>query len=127
MAWSTFVGTVDRLGFPLPELLARGDHRHRARGRDLPRPRPPDAALGRPGHRPDLLIVFKVKWDVGLIGPPGRGGGFELDLLFAVTAAALLIAGPGLLALDHLLGLEANPTPLRPPPDRRRSASGPDT
>ena len=43
-----------------------------------------------------LLIVFKVKWDVGVFGPPGRGGGFELDLLYAVTGAALLIAGPGL-------------------------------
>lgn len=31
-----------------------------------------------------LLIVSKVKWDVGLFGPPGRGGGFEIDLLYAV-------------------------------------------
>ena len=65
-----------------------------------------------------LLIVAKVKWHVGLLGPPGKGGGFELDLLYAVTAAALLIAGPGLFALDHAIGLEIDRTP-RAAPSRR--------
>lgn len=105
----SFVGTVDRLGFPLPELLARGVIAIELVGGIC-------IALGLLTRlwgglltAQMLLIVFKVKWDVGLLGPPGRGGGFELDLLYAVTGAALLIAGPGLAALDHFLGLEANP------------------
>ena len=104
-----FVGTVDRLGFPLPELLARGVIALELVGGIC-------LALGLLTRLwgglltvQMLLIVFKVKWDVGLFGPPGRGGGFEIDLMYAVTGAALLLAGPGLAALDHLLGLEANP------------------
>ena len=104
-----FVGTVDRLGFPLPELLARGVIALELVGGIC-------LALGFLTRLwgglltvQMLLIVFKVKWDVGLFGPPGRGGGFEIDLMYAVTGAALLLAGPGLAALDHLLGLEANP------------------
>ena len=110
-----FVDTVDRLGFPLPELLARGVIALELVGGIC-------LALGFLTRLwgglltvQMLLIVFKVKWDVGLFGPPGRGGGFEIDLLYAVTGAALLVAGPGLVALDHLLGLEANPDGERAP------------
>jgi uncharacterized membrane protein YphA (DoxX/SURF4 family) len=104
-----FVGTVDRLGFPFPDLLARGVIGIELIGGLC-------LALGLLTRLwgalltvQMLLIVFKVKWDLGVLGPPGRGG-FELDLLYAVTGAALLIAGPGLAALDHLLGLETSPS-----------------
>jgi uncharacterized membrane protein YphA (DoxX/SURF4 family) len=116
-----FVGTVDRLGFPLPELLARGVIVLELVGGIC-------LALGLLTRLwgglltvQMLLIVFKVKWDVGVFGPPGRGGGFELDLLYAVTGAALLIAGPGLAALDHLLGLEANPAGEATAPSSERA------
>jgi len=36
-----------------------------------------------------LLIVARVKWDVGLFARRAKGGGFELDLLYAAIAAAL--------------------------------------
>ena len=113
-----FVTTVSRLGFPLPELLARATIVIELVGGIC-------LALGLLTRVWSgfvtvqmLLIVAKVKWDVGLLGPPGKGGGFELDLLYAVIAAALLIAGPGLLALDHAIGLEVDLTP-RPEPVRR--------
>jgi putative oxidoreductase len=54
-----------------------------------------------------LLIPFVVKSQVGLIAPQGADGtGFELDLLIAACALALVLMGPGALALDRLLGLE---------------------
>ena len=104
-----FVATVARNGFPLPELLARATIMIELVGGIC-------IALGLLSRlwaalitTQFLWIVAQVKWDVGVLGPPGRGGGFELDLLYAVTAAAVLIAGPGLLALDHLIGLEVDP------------------
>ena len=103
-----FVATVARDGFPLPELLARATIVIELVGGIC-------IALGLLSRlwaalitMQFLWIVAQVKWDVGVLGPPGRGGGFELELLYAVTAAAVLIAGPGLLALDHLIGLEAD-------------------
>lgn len=59
-----------------------------------------------------VAIVFKVKPDVGLIAPRGVGTGFELDLVIAACAVALLIAGPGRASLDHVLGLERASAPL---------------
>ena len=103
-----FAATVARDGFPLPELLARATIVIELVGGIC-------IALGLLTRlwgalitTQFLWIVAQVKWDVGVLGPPGRGGGFELDLLYAVTAAAVLIAGPGLLALDHLIGLEVD-------------------
>ena len=103
-----FVATVARDGFPLPELLARATIVIEFVGGIC-------IALGLLSRLwgalitlQFALIVAHVKWHFGLLGPPGRGGGFELDLLYAVTAAAILIAGPGLLALDHLIGLEVD-------------------
>ena len=103
-----FVATVARDGFPLPELLARATIVIELVGGIC-------IALGLLTRlwgalitTQFLWIVAQVKWDVGVLGPPGKGGGFELDLLYAVTAAAVLIAGPGLLALDHLIGLEVD-------------------
>ena len=56
-----------------------------------------------------LAIVFTVKADVGLIAPRGVGVGFELDLLIAACAVALLVMGPGSFSLDRALGLERPP------------------
>ena len=54
-----------------------------------------------------LLIPFVVKSQVGLVAPSGSPGtGFELDLLIAACALALVLMGPGALALDGLLGVE---------------------
>jgi putative oxidoreductase len=103
-----FVATVGRYGFPVPEVLARVTIVIELVGGIC-------LALGLLSRLwaglatfQFLLIVAKVKWGVGVFGHPGRSG-FELDLLYAVTAAAVLLAGPGLLALDHLLGLETDP------------------
>ncbi|HEV7536009.1 MAG TPA: DoxX family protein [Acidimicrobiia bacterium] len=112
-----FVATVHRYGFPLPEVLARATIVIELVGGVcltiglLTRVWSGFVTLQM------LLIVAKVKWHVGLFGPPGKGGGFELDLLYAVVAAALLIAGPGLFAVDHAIGLEVA---LSPDPEPRR-------
>lgn len=104
-----FVGTVDRLGFPLPELLARGTILIELVGGICITVGLLTRLWGGLLTLQMLLIVVKVKWDVGVLGPPGQGGGYELDLMYAAAGAALLIAGPGLVALDHFLGLETNP------------------
>jgi putative oxidoreductase len=120
-----FVATVARDGFPLPEVLARATIVIELVGGIC-------IALGLLSRfwggliaLQFALIVAHVKWHVGLFGPPGRGGGFELDLLYGVTAAAVLIAGPGLLALDHLIGLETDPNlkPAAVRPEPRAGAS----
>lgn len=56
-----------------------------------------------------VAITFVVKSDAGLIGAPGQGPGFELDLVIAACAVALVLIGPGILALDRLLRLERAP------------------
>jgi len=118
-----FVATVDRSGFPFPELLARATIGIELVGGIC-------LAFGlltrlwsALATTQFLLIVARVKWGVGVFGQAGRSG-FELDLLYAVTAAALLLAGPGLLAADHWLGLETDPLrdePVRVRPDGVRA------
>ena len=118
-----FVATVDRLGFPLPELLARATIVIELAGGiclTLGLLTRLWAALSTLQF---LLIVAKVKWAIGVFGQPGRSG-FELDLLYAVTAAALLLAGPGLLAIDHFLGLEADPSADAEPLEARLRTGG---
>ena len=56
-----------------------------------------------------VAIVFVVKADVGLIAPRGVGVGFELDLVVAACAVALVILGPGRVSLDGALGWERTP------------------
>ncbi|HEV7863689.1 MAG TPA: DoxX family protein, partial [Acidimicrobiia bacterium] len=113
-----FVATVDRVGFPLPELLGRATIMIELVGGICLMLGLLTRLWGGLVTVQMLLIVAKVKWSVGVLGPPGKGGGFELDLLYGVTAAALLIAGPGLLALDHLLGLEYDARPEPSPAAR---------
>jgi putative oxidoreductase len=103
-----FVATVDRYGFPFPELLARATIAIELVGGICLALGLLTRLWGALACTQFLLIVAKVKWDVGVFGQAGRSG-FELDLLYAVTAAALLLAGPGLLAVDHWLGLETDP------------------
>lgn len=47
-----------------------------------------------------------VKSHVGLIAPPARGAGAELDLALLAGFLTILLAGPGLVSLDGLLGVE---------------------
>ena len=62
-----------------------------------------------------LLIPFVVKADVGLVAPSGSGStGFELDLLIAACAVALVLMGPGALAVDNVIGVERRPAMARP-------------
>jgi len=103
-----FVGTVDRLGFPLPEVLARATIAIELIGGICLTLGLLTRLWSGLATLQFLLIMAKVKWSVGVFGVPGRNG-FELDLLYAVTAAALLLAGPGLLAVDNVLGLETDP------------------
>jgi putative oxidoreductase len=107
-----FVATVDRYGFPFPDLLARATIVIELVGGVCLALGLLTRLWGALATTEFLLIVAKVKWGVGVFGQAGRSG-FELDLLYAVTATALLLAGPGLLAVDHWLGLETNP--LREP------------
>jgi putative oxidoreductase len=56
----------------------------------------------------DLIVaILLVKLEVGLIAPRGSGGsGAELDLALIAGFLAILLAGPGPIALDRVLGLE---------------------
>lgn len=54
-----------------------------------------------------FTIPFVVKSGIGLIAAQaGDGTGFEIDLVIGVCAVALVLMGPGALALDALLGVE---------------------
>lgn len=58
----------------------------------------------------DLVVaILLVKVNVGLIAPPESGAGAELDLALIAGFLTILLAGPGRLALDHVLGIEKTP------------------
>jgi len=50
-----------------------------------------------------IVAIFAAKLQLGLIAPPGRGTGYELDLVLLGGALMLLIAGPGRLSLERVL------------------------
>ncbi|HEY4027823.1 MAG TPA: DoxX family protein [Candidatus Dormibacteraeota bacterium] len=50
-----------------------------------------------------------VKSHVGLIAPPGRGAGAELELALIAGFLTILLVGPGRVSLDHLLRVESTP------------------
>ena len=55
----------------------------------------------------DLVVAISlVKVNVGLIAPQGSGAGAELDLALIAGFLVILLAGPGRLSLDYLLGIE---------------------
>jgi putative oxidoreductase len=55
----------------------------------------------------DLVVaILLVKIHIGLIAPQGSGAGAELDLALIAGFLAILLAGPGRLSLDYLLGVE---------------------
>lgn len=103
-----FAAAVDRLGFPVPDFLAWSVLVIEIVGGLCLTIGLLTRLWGALVTVQFLLIVAKVKWEVGVIGEAGRAG-FELDLMYAVTAVALLLAGPGLLASDNWLGLETDP------------------
>jgi putative oxidoreductase len=106
-----FVATVARYGFPFPELLARATIVIELVGGICLTIGLLTRIWGGFLTLQMVLIVAKVQWHHGLFGAPGRGGGFELNLLYAGIALALVIAGPGLFAVDHFVGLEIDLTP----------------
>ena len=55
----------------------------------------------------DLVVaILLVKINVGLIAPQGSGSGAELDLALIAGFLAIVLAGPGRLSVDYLLGIE---------------------
>jgi putative oxidoreductase len=57
----------------------------------------------------DLVVaLLLVKVNVGLIAPQGSGAGAELELALISGFLVVLLAGPGKLSLDYLLGLEGD-------------------
>ena len=63
-----------------------------------------------------VFTTLLVKVDVGLIAPMGGGAGAELDVLLWAIAVALVLLGPGVLAIDRVLGIEARPVRTSPVP-----------
>jgi uncharacterized membrane protein YphA (DoxX/SURF4 family) len=53
-----------------------------------------------------VVATLLVKVNVGLIAPPGSGTGAELDLALIAGFLVVLLAGPGKLSLDYVLGIE---------------------
>ncbi len=54
-----------------------------------------------------VVAILLVKVNVGLISPPGGPPGAELDLALIAGFLVILLAGPGRLSLDHVLGIES--------------------
>jgi len=53
-----------------------------------------------------VVATLLVKVNVRLIAPPDSGTGAELDLALIAGFLVVLLAGPGKLSLDYVLGIE---------------------
>ena len=87
-AW-TFVGLVERLGFPFPSLFAVPP-RCRNRWRSF-------VALGLFARPAAAIIAFNMA--VAFYNEAGKGDPYEVPGLYLLIALVLLVAGPGRLAL----------------------------
>lgn len=58
----------------------------------------------------DLVVaILLVKINLGLIAPQGSPPGAELDLALIAGFLVILLAGPGKISLDYVLGLDRDP------------------
>ncbi|MFL5819381.1 MAG: DoxX family protein [Solirubrobacteraceae bacterium] len=53
-----------------------------------------------------VVAIVLVKANIGLIAGHGSGAGAELDLAYLAGFLAILLAGPGRVSLDRLVGIE---------------------
>lgn len=68
------------------------------------------------------VAILLVKVNVGFIAPPEAGAGAELDLALIAGFVTILLAGPGKVSLDHVLGIEGDLAEI--PPLRRAGGAG---
>ncbi len=101
-----FGGFLSQLGVPLPEFMAYVVTFVELIGGIL-------LILGLLSRLTALLLtidlvvaILLVKVNVGLLSPQGGGVGAELDLALIAGFLVILLAGPGKLSLDHVLGIE---------------------
>lgn len=69
------------------------------------------------------MAILLVKTQVGFIAPADQPGvGAELDLALIAGFVTILLAGPGKVSLDHVLGIEGDLAEI--PPLRRAGGTG---
>ena len=114
---SGFEGFVDSLGIPLPGLVAPLVTFLELIGGIM-------LVAGLLTRLVALLFAIEmigttllVKIDVGLIGQQGAGA--EIDVMLWAACVALVLLGPGLLALDRVFGIDRAPLPA---PERHAGA-----
>lgn len=103
---SNFAGFLTQLGVPFPEIMAWVVTALELVGGAL-------LIIGLGTRLIALLLAIEmvfttllVKVDLGIIAPMGQGAGAEIDIAQGVGALALALIGPGLLAIDNLIGIE---------------------
>jgi putative oxidoreductase len=103
---ANFAGFLTQLNVPLPEVTAWAVTLLELGGGVL-------LIVGLFTRVVALLFVIEmfftttlVKLDVGLVAPQAAGAGAEIDIAQGVGALAIALIGPGLLALDNVIGVE---------------------
>lgn len=106
-----FAGFVDSLGVPLPDITAWVVVLLELVGGIF-------LVAGLLTRTVALLLALEmigttwlVKLDVGLIAGMGGGAGAEIDIALWSGMVALVLLGPGVLALDRLIGIERKAPP----------------